>query len=533
MRLGSLQLDRSDLQKLPAEDLIGIKKIYERALNSPAGLDLMGSPGQEAAPSFNVELSHAEGLVLSTSRGRARIASFEEILTEPAGWDLVTGKTPIIRQWEVIQRHALRLRVGQMSEMSPAQRESAAGVQRAFEGAQKEREAAAQASAPGRSGRMSEIFAVGCDGVTVLRNSAGALAVRAGTSPATAAKLAAVVTGLGISGGFLIAGCAGFMIRNGIRSIGSAYQRGDVWEGACSVGNVVLGTNLFLVGSAMTSLKIASLVNPTGSVAVHATTLFLGAGFAFYAIMGVAGAVGAAINGRFRSTFNGIVGRQEGSETEKLCEALKWLREQVSISEFEGMEISAKAKRDEKDPEAVLQRTLENKWKAFACRTSEKVAALISERVTPEMLKKLEEGDAGALQDARQIISEVSRENFNRIVANVMWIAIAVLGILGMVAMVVSSGPLSWALFALGGVCWLMLDSTFLNGQLNRICWGVRNAIWPESNFDVQKEVCPPQLTTSSFTSAQSGDLPNTRSIHTDEISAFSRHSSEEVLGTG
>jgi hypothetical protein len=521
VRLGSLTLDRDDLKKLPSEDLIGLKEVYARALNSPPGRSLMGEPGSVDKPSFKLEFSDAKGLILSSNGGRVQIASAQEIFTEPSFKDFFTGKTPFIRQWQSVQRHALRRGVGRVGEMSPVQIERAERIQRVFAKAQKERDEAALKKEP-KTGlqhfwsKTPERIAKTADVLAVFRNSLTLAATSSSVALETAKRMNMAVGVMGSIGGALAVGGGGFILRDAVQSGAAAYRHGDVEGGVLSAGNCAVGANLAFVGASMMAVNISTVAHSAAATGT-ALTVLSGAGFIFYSILAIVGLTGVATSGNFRSKMNTILEQEGVSEKDKLYEALSWMRDHTTLSEFEEMEISAKARASGKDPAAELQRELEKKWDQFARRSSEPACQALRDQATPEMMQRLKAGDPKALTEAHAIIAAVSRENFNTLVKNVMLVIISLLGIASFIAGVILAAPLSALLFAIGASFWVMIDARFIHTPTSRFCWYIRNRMYPEWNFDVQGKVCPSKLPTSSITFAPRRGSQSIPSTLTDE----------------
>jgi hypothetical protein len=201
------------------------------------------------------------------------------------------------------------------------------------------------------------------------------------------------------------------------------------------------------------------------------------------------------------------------------------MRQNATLSEFEEMEIRAKALAEGKDPQKELERALQKKWDQFDRRASGVSCQLIRERVIPEMLAKLKAGDAQALEEARFLVNEVSKANFKKLVKNVLLVIIAIIGILAFVGALVFSGPFAPILFAIAAGLWILVDSKWAHEKSSDLLWALRNKIWPEWSYELKRRVCPPPPpSNSSITSAPRKDFLPTPSRRTAATSARLRN---------
>jgi hypothetical protein len=86
--------------------------------------------------------------------------------------------------------------------------------------------------------------------------------------------------------------------------------------------------------------------------------------------------------------------------------------------------------------------------------------------------------------EARELIQEVEKAAFKEKVKHVILIAIAILGILASIFVVVLTGPASPLLFAIGALVWFGVDSSRLHNYIGEKCW----------NWFSKNDPCLPEL---------------------------------------
>ncbi len=156
-----------------------------------------------------------------------------------------------------------------------------------------------------------------------------------------------------------------------------------------------------------------------------------GLGFALYGALAICGVHGLVRSRAFGREFSQIKGDEE---------KLRWLKAQVSLSEEE---------LKGKDPEKVLQK----KWSIFERRTS------------PECARRVRNFSG------KELIREVEKANFMTQVKYGLFILISIVGIAAFAALMIVLSPFSPALFAVGAVLWLTVDSSRLHKYIGEKLW--------------------------------------------------------------
>lgn len=131
--------------------------------------------------------------------------------------------------------------------------------------------------------------------------------------------------------------------------------------------------------------------------------------------------------------------------------ALDWLNAQVSLNdeELEG-----------EDQESLLRK----KWEKFERRTSKDCVQLVREKL-PGLLEHFNP------VEARELLEAVDMACFKKRVQYIIFIVLALLGIAASLCVVLTTGPVSPLLFAIGAVTWLTVDSSRLHNYLGDKFW--------------------------------------------------------------
>ncbi len=339
--------------------------------------------------------------------------------------------------------------------------------------------------------KTAETCSVTIDVISIVRNSLAS----------TNFPKVRAIAGLGLVGGALGIASGGFIVRDGVKGVKTAYDHGDREGGALALGVGAMGASYSVVGAGMVTNYSAPLFHATAAAGVGAAMITF-AGFIMYGVVALLGLGGLAIHGSFRSELADILSRAKEGEREKLYKALTWIQEKTTGPEPEGK--------------------WEKKWDQFSRRTSGEVSNMVRTLVTPDLLKKIEEGDSQSIALAHAIVNEVSKESFKKLVKSALLLIIAIVGILAFVGGIVLAGPYSSILFVIGAMLWLFVDSKWLHEQSSHLLWKIRNEIWSEWDFDVKGKVCPLPLLSpiSSTTSDRNGDF---RSIPLTPIAEMSK----------
>jgi hypothetical protein len=135
---------------------------------------------------------------------------------------------------------------------------------------------------------------------------------------------------------------------------------------------------------------------------------------------------------------------------------------------------------------ADSDKELKKMWNQFSRRTSAECCEMVRETLTPDFLAqvemaierkrldpnfadKVERGDNQAVKDeqaiktANELVAKVKIANGRQLVKHAILLTIAVLGILAVIGSIKFTGPLAAALFVIGALLWLLVDSRMLH----------------------------------------------------------------------
>jgi hypothetical protein len=286
--------------------------------------------------------------------------------------------------------------------------------------------------------------------------------VRNGTSAAAAIvplpfAATAFVAASAAAGGFVGIPIGLGVVRDGVKKGWAAAKCGDL-EGVVqnglwtTVGATYTGLSSLLATEGVMILK--GLAPPPAI-----TPAFASLGVAMYGGLVAYGMHGLWKSSQFHSQLKSVV-KSEGDRG-----ALKWLSDQVTLTEEE-------MKRE--DSAKILQR----KWNRFELRTNAACAALVREKL-PLLMADF---DPVAV---RALILEVEKAAFKEKVKHIVLIVIGVLGIAASLCVILTTGPASPLLFAIGALVWVAVDSSKFHDYIGEKCW----------QWHLKKEPCLPALT--------------------------------------
>ncbi len=201
-----------------------------------------------------------------------------------------------------------------------------------------------------------------------------------------------------------------FSLPDTYRSWGKACSHQNREEKCLSLAAGLIGVGIVAAGGlelTEASAKLTSNADLVKSVASPLSIL----GGVLIGVQSIHTAYHLGVIGKFRFELNQIIDQKDVSEAQKCREALLWIRQQVTLSEFEAEEILAKAKLENRDPEEEMKLALQRKWDRFEMCTSMKNGAVFAKTITDEFLDKVKNEDPQALEDAKAIVSQVSKSN--------------------------------------------------------------------------------------------------------------------------
>lgn len=257
-----------------------------------------------------------------------------------------------------------------------------------------------------------EIAACTADGNSAIRNTATSI-----RSVAVIPIVAAMANGSAVLGGALGVPIGLAIVRDSYLKGKEAYQCNDKEGMALSALGVTIGSSFTAVSGLLGAEGIMGLAGATVPYAFAPAMGGLGIGM--YVAIGAQGVYGLV---------------QTRSFAQKLKEQknkFRWLKEQY--------------KKDKN---------------AFAFRTSPACAEKMSQF-----------SKYPTVQQTRELIEEVEKANFKQQVKYAFFILVTLLGIAAFVAFLITTGPIAPALFAIGALGWLCIDSSRLHNFIGEKCW--------------------------------------------------------------
>lgn len=441
---------------LPEKQRVRLESAFNGVLNSPSvrrSLDARKSGNVK----FDFDIREGKGLVMRFGpKGRWRkIASFAQ---------LYNRKTPFGALQNELQKaelYAKRKGLGvrsfkstdRMVELQPAILRTS--VIRTLEG-------------PVPYPPFQEGNACAIDTGSFTRNFISAAAELPFVPTDAAAKMATGVAGMSIAGGAMAFVQGGLIARKSYKTAKLAYEHGDAeglgqaaLMGTSGLAYSTVGAGMVINGSATLAGKAA--LAAAGGAAIT------GAGMAMNGLLAIYAAYGWKVTRQFRMELKEILDKtREPNESERMREALAWIHSQVSLSDWEILEIRQTAE----DPEKEILNRLQKKWDQFERRVGVEACAAIRHQLP--RLEALQEGlvagDANALAQAKDIVLEVEKGNYKERVKYKLFFLVAVIGLIGF-ALAIAFPPLAPVAFLIGALVWLTVDSTKIHGYVAEKCW--------------------------------------------------------------
>lgn len=448
-----MRLSGDALSKGQRERLLGA---FNQVLNDPSVRPFLDARRSDKVK-FDFDIQEGRGLLMRFRKGGRwhKVASFSQ---------LFDGKTPfgaLQRELRKAESAAKRKGVGErffkptdrMLELQPSILRTS--VLRTLEG-------------PISSPPFQEGNACAIDGGSFFRNFLSASAELPTVPGETAAKIANGVAGMSIAGGAMAFVQGGLIARKSYKVAKQAYEHGDT-EGVQQA--VLMGTSglsYSTVGAGMVVNGAATLAGKSALAAGGAVAITVG-GIAMDGLLVVYAAYGWKVTRAFRMELKEILNEnREPSEAERMREALAWIHDQVSLNDWEIMEIRQTAK----DPEKEILKRQQKKWDQFERRVGTEACAAVRHHLPRfEALQEgLAAGDAEALSSAKEIVQEVEKGNYKERVKYKLFFLVAIIGLIGFTLAIVFP-PLAPVAFAIGAVIWLTVDSSKIHGYVTEKCW--------------------------------------------------------------
>ena len=322
--------------------------------------------------------------------------------------------------------------------------------------------------------RVEELFTEASDGFSQFQNTTAAVlnSKNGGDLLHSADSLGSSMSIVGAAGGATILASGVVGTGKGVYRTYQAAKIGDT-EGQvvngvlytpslaslAVLGGAVLGTNIHMIqGANLLAAKSASIIPFAGPIMQGFLFAFSG--------------YGLKITHDFAKELDAIM-KGEGSEKEKIIEALVMLRQEITLSPSEYDQIKG----------------LENPQEA-EMKLLKKKAARLGRRTSDEFVRQLFNSDLDQLilnpnnlEAAKKLLRSAYEANYR---SQIRFKRLLFLAVLGIIAFAVTGG-LASILFAVGAVIWMQADSS----KLDR--W-IGDKIWHGKRF----EVLPTELKTES-----------------------------------
>lgn len=237
------------------------------------------------------------------------------------------------------------------------------------------------------------------------------------------------------------------IVRDGYLKGKSAYQYGDS-EGAFYSGALALcGAGYAGVSSLLATEGVMGLART--SVPVAFTPAIGGLGIAMSgAILGYS-AYGLKETVQFKK---GLERAKEGGGERA---AIEFINRQVCLTHGEIL-----GKSDQE-----IAKSLQKKWNGLERRVGADCAKMIRE-TAPDLMKNFD------LEKAKSLITQVEKANFKERVKHVMLLVVGFISALAFAGLLLTTGPFTPLLFAVGALLWIGIDSISLHEWIGEKCWG-------------------------------------------------------------
>ncbi|MES2274144.1 MAG: hypothetical protein V4487_08120 [Chlamydiota bacterium] len=320
---------------------------------------------------------------------------------------------------------------------------------------------------------LFEKINTGVDINSMLRNGLRAiLCLPVAANPAVVMSLIAEASQL--LGGIAAIIGGGVILARGLANGAKAFDRGDV-EGVCknalfatfgaSYATAGVGFTLDAVAGFMKATSATSIWPAAGLVVVYGVIVMS-------AVQSIDATWGLGITFNFeRNLKKRVNDEKEPEESKRLKNALKWVQDQVSLSDSEILKIISQTP-NLLDVRKKVAKKLQGKWDQFERRTSRSCGKLVHETLH-EVLRSLETGEPDALVKGRSLIEEIKKANYQERVAYTISLVIAVLLFIAGICAIAFLGPAALVpiLFAIGAMLWVTLDNGKVNSWVSEVYW--------------------------------------------------------------
>lgn len=441
---------------LPEEQRIRLESAFNGVLNDPSVRRFLDAR-KSGNVKFDFDIREGKGLVMRFgSKGRWRTAaSFARLFDRKTPFGALQKELQNAELYA--KRKGLGIRVFKPTDRMVGLQPSIlrTSVIRSLEG-------------PVSSPPFQEGNACAIDTGSFTRNFISAAAELPFVPADAAAKMASGVAGMSIAGGAMAFVQGGLIARKSYKTAKLAYEHGDA-EG---MGQAALmgasGLSYSTVGAGMVINGAATLAGKTALAAAGGTAIIV-AGIAMNGLLAVYAAYGWKATRQFRMELKEILDKtREPNESERMREALAWIHGQVSLSDWEIMEIRQTAE----DPEKEILKRQQKKWDQFERRVGVEACTAVRRQLPRfEALQEgLAAGDAEALAQSKEIVLEVEKGNYKERVKYKLFFLVAVIGLIGF-ALAIAFPPLAPVAFLIGALVWLTIDSSKIHGYVAEKCW--------------------------------------------------------------
>ena len=254
--------------------------------------------------------------------------------------------------------------------------------------------------------------------------------------------------------------------RRGIGNIIQAAQCGDAQGLAEAL--LFTGTGLSYTtvsaGMAFSSKTVAAPLGISGSATATLGNMANWTGLALYGLILANSLLSYHHIASFRGKLVDILDRKGVSTQEKAREGLLFLQQQISLTERDLEQLNGKSLKE-------YEKRRQEKWDRFVRRVGASCAQQVALR-SAKLLERIQTGDQKAIQEAISLLEAVDKASHQQLISQIVLFVIAVLGIAAsVVSITLSSAVASSALFAVGAVLWLLVDSSHVSNLFSDLTY--------------------------------------------------------------
>lgn len=582
--LGSRSFGSKDLDRFSAKGEEAIRSLCNKVLNSDEGRRIANAAygeiqggrlsldpvtrapryeyvtmaSKEESLPFAVAFDEMKGLLLFVKGVEHTIATAKEVFG---------GKGSYFEEIKQISDDSQARKIGTVSVSPPAIR--SAVLKTVYKNVIEERKKEAKKPVmPGLLGRVETFFCSKIDSilekvfgvtnvVSVARNSTSALSP---TDMSSYGKMAIIGGILLFLGGFYAALASA-------NELGVAIVYRSLEKGCLALANVVSGFCATLTGLLFLMKGAAYFAKDIATSAMTGIALpfFV---FGMYVLGFFSSLYKIYVSYSFRREIQKVLEQQNGTEGEKLYEAIRLLQQKMELSNCEYLENVEKAKQKNENAFQRLENAFHEKLDRLALRIGAEsydvLKEFFAEGQVSALLEGIERNDPSKVKEAKELISKVLVRNKEHIIWSVVGAVYNLIGTVAMTIYLCIAGPAgsiaSSVIFALAAFVSLFVDMQAVRNIAKRIFFSLRenvpilgkamlhvafhsdviNAPFYVTvskvvrtfkkmklqnceNFEdpVEVEMCPiPTSLTSSTSSDPNGGFRPTRFRRTEEISA-------------